>query len=52
MSLASAIIGYIASAFAAGAVKPGFDMVTLTPDLSCMIAGALMQFDEFRSRTV
>ena len=37
--------------FAAGAVKRGFDMVMLTSDLSCMIAGARLQLDELRSRT-
>ena len=37
--------------FAAGAVKRGFDMVMLTSDLSCMIAGARMQLDELKSKT-
>src|SRR5258708_7763207 len=39
------------AAFAAGAVKRGFDMVMLTSDLSCMIAGARMQLDEFKAKT-
>ena len=39
------------AAFAAGAVKRGFDMVMLTSDLSCMVAGARMQLDELRSKT-
>jgi 4-hydroxy-2-oxoheptanedioate aldolase len=34
-----------------GAVKRGFDMVMLTSDLSCMIAGARMQLDELKSKT-
>ena len=37
--------------FAAGAVKRGFDMVMLTSDLSCMIAGAKMQLDELNPKT-
>jgi 4-hydroxy-2-oxoheptanedioate aldolase len=36
--------------FAAGAVKRGFDMVMLTSDLSCMIAGARMQLDELKAK--
>jgi 4-hydroxy-2-oxoheptanedioate aldolase len=39
------------AAFAAGAVKRGFDMVMLTSDLSCMIAGAKMQLDELKAKT-
>jgi 4-hydroxy-2-oxoheptanedioate aldolase len=39
------------AAFAAGAVKRGFDMVMLPSDLSCMIAGARMQLDEFKAKT-
>src|SRR5260370_749319 len=39
------------AAFAAGAVKRGFDMVMLTSDLSCMIAGARMQLDELKANT-
>jgi 4-hydroxy-2-oxoheptanedioate aldolase len=34
------------AAFAAGAVKRGFDMVMLTSDLSCMIAGARSELAE------
>jgi 4-hydroxy-2-oxoheptanedioate aldolase len=33
-----------------GRVKRGFDMVMLTSDLSCMIAGARMQLDEFKAK--
>src|SRR5215471_16716664 len=39
------------AAFAAGAVKRGFDMVMLTSDLSCMIAGARMQLDQLKAKT-
>lgn len=39
------------AAFAAGAVKRGFDMVMLTSDLSCMIAGARLQLDELKAKT-
>ena len=39
------------AAFATGAVKRGFDMVMLTSDLSCMVAGARMQLDELKSKT-
>ena len=35
----------------AGAVKRGFDMVMLTSDLSCMIAGARAQLDELKAKT-
>ena len=37
--------------FAAGAVKRGFDMVMLTSDLSCMIAGARQQLDALKAKT-
>jgi 4-hydroxy-2-oxoheptanedioate aldolase len=37
--------------FAAGAIKRGFDMVMLTSDLSCMIAGARAQLDELKAKT-
>jgi 4-hydroxy-2-oxoheptanedioate aldolase len=37
--------------FAAGAVKRGFDMVMLTSDLSCMVAGARKELDELKSKT-
>src|SRR5437899_2851193 len=39
------------AAFAAGAVKRGFDMVMLTSDLSCMIAGTPLQLEEFKAKT-
>ncbi len=39
------------ASFAAGAVKRGFDMVMLTSDLSCMIAGARQQLDELKAKT-
>jgi 4-hydroxy-2-oxoheptanedioate aldolase len=39
------------AAFAAGAVKRGFDMVMLTGDLACMIAGAKMQLEELKAKT-
>ncbi len=39
------------AAFASGAVKRGFDMVMLTADLSCMIAGAKMQLEELKAKT-
>ena len=39
------------AAFAAGAVKRGFDMVMLTSDFACMIAGARLQLDEFKAKT-
>ena len=37
--------------FAAGAVKRGFDMVMLTSDLSCMIAGARAQLEELKAKS-
>ena len=37
--------------FAAGAVKRGFDMVMLTSDLSCMIAGAKAELAALKSQT-
>jgi len=36
--------------FAAGAIKRGFDMVMLTSDLACMIAGAKTQLDGLKSK--
>ena len=39
------------AAFAAGAVKRGFDMIMLTSDLACMIAGARAQLDELKAKT-
>ncbi|MBV9248761.1 MAG: 2,4-dihydroxyhept-2-ene-1,7-dioic acid aldolase [Acetobacteraceae bacterium] len=46
-----AVMHCASAAFAAGAVKRGFDMVMLTSDLACMIAGARMQLDELKSKT-
>ena len=40
-----------AAPFAAGALKRGFDMVMLTSDLSCMIAGVKTLMDEFKAKT-
>ena len=39
------------AAFAAGAVKRGFDLVMLISDLNAMIAGARRQLDELRAAT-
>jgi 4-hydroxy-2-oxoheptanedioate aldolase len=39
------------AAFAAGAVKRGFDMVMLTSDLASMIAGARRQLDALKAAT-
>ncbi|MGH7388757.1 MAG: HpcH/HpaI aldolase family protein [Candidatus Rokuibacteriota bacterium] len=39
------------AAFAAGAVKRGFDLVMLTSDLASMIAGARRQLDDLRAAT-
>ena len=39
------------AAFAAGAVKRGFDMVMLTSDISCMVAGVRAQLDELKAKT-
>src|ERR1700752_495699 len=39
------------AAFAAGAVKRGFDMVMLTSDLAAMIAGARKQLDDLKAAT-
>ena len=39
------------AAFAAGAVKRGFDMVMLTSDLSCMIAGAKAELAALKAGT-
>jgi len=36
--------------FAGGAIKRGFDMVMLTSDLACMIAGARKQLDELKGK--
>ena len=37
--------------FAAGAVKRGFDMVMLTSDLACLMAGVGQQLEAFKSQT-
>ena len=39
------------AAFAADAVKRGFDMVMLTSDMQCMVAGARLQLDELKAKT-
>ena len=39
------------AAFAAGAIKRGFDMIMLTSDLACMIAGVRAQLEEFKAKT-
>ena len=39
------------AAFAAGAVKRGFDLIMLTSDLASMIAGARRQLDELKAAT-
>ena len=39
------------AAFAAGAVKRGFDLIMLTSDLACMVAGARRQLDELKAAT-
>ena len=46
-----AVMHCASASFAAGAVKRGFDMVMLTSDLSCMIAGARLQLDELKAKT-
>src|SRR5438093_1437666 len=39
------------AAFAAGAVKRGFDLVMLTSDLASMVAGARRQLDDLKAAT-
>jgi 4-hydroxy-2-oxoheptanedioate aldolase len=39
------------AAFAAGAVKRGFDLVMLTSDLASMIAGVRRQLDDLKAAT-
>ena len=46
-----AVMHCASAAFAAGAIKRGFDMVMLTSDLSCMMAGARQQLDELKAKT-
>ena len=37
------------AAFAAGAIKRGFDLVMLTSDINCMVAGAKKQLDDLKA---
>ena len=46
-----AVMHCASAAFAAGAVKRGFDMVMLTSDLACMTAGVRSVLDEFKTKT-
>ena len=46
-----AVMHCASAAFAAGAVKRGFDMVMLTSDLASMIAGARRQLDDLKAAT-
>ncbi len=46
-----AVMHCASAAFAASAVKRGFDMVMLTSDLASMIAGARRQLDELKAET-
>ncbi len=46
-----AVMHCASAAFAAGAVKRGFDMVMLTSDLACMVAGARLQLDALKAET-
>ena len=46
-----AVMHCASAAFAAGAIKRGFDMVMLTSDLNCMIAGAKQQLDSLKAKT-
>ena len=39
------------AAFAAGAIKRGFDLVMLTADIACMIAGAKKQLEDLKAAT-
>src|SRR5881409_3828719 len=39
------------AAFAAGAVKRGFDMVMLTADIACMVVGARAQLEELKAKS-
>ena len=50
LALASSPTSFSA-AFAAGAVKRGFDMIMLTSDLASMIAGVRRQLDELKAAT-
>ena len=46
-----AVMHCASAAFAAGAVKRGFDMIMLTSDLASMIAGARRQLDDLKAAT-
>jgi 4-hydroxy-2-oxoheptanedioate aldolase len=46
-----AVMHCASAEFAAGAVKRGFDMVMLTSDLNCLIAGARQQLDALKAKT-
>lgn len=46
-----AVMHCAGAAFAADAVKRGFDMVMLTADIACMVAGARVQLEEFKNQT-
>lgn len=39
------------AAFAAGAIKRGFDLVMLTSDLACLVAGVRKQLDDLKAAT-
>ncbi len=39
----------VSAAFAAGALKRGFDLVLLTSDVACLIAGARKQLDDLKA---
>ena len=39
------------AAFAAGAIKRGFDLIMLTSDLACMMAGARRQLEDLKAAT-
>jgi 4-hydroxy-2-oxoheptanedioate aldolase len=39
------------AAFAAGAVKRGFDLIMLTSELACMVAGVRKQLDDLKAAT-
>ncbi len=39
----------VSAAFAAGAIKRGFDLVMLTSDINCMVAGVRKQLDDLKA---
>jgi hypothetical protein len=39
------------AAFAAGAIKRGFDLIMLTSDVACLTAGARRQLDDLKTAT-